>query len=346
MVTSPAKRNALVLLKAPADPLNGLAHRDDDDVVRWGHRVYVVPCADLADGERTAVAAASVTRVYSKPVTAVTHAEGGRHQIVGVSADVGSDAVFEIVCPNPAQRIVSRGVPVLADVPMCLKHCSTNALLALEVAKVANQFGMERVVACHTEAPFGKRMVLVHETSGRLTRTLPAPPLAANEFRIVAGRQAAEQGERVGKADGVLDVEPGYVNAPSLRRARCDRSGRGRGVAARFGYIGCFRILHERQSLLCRVPPAADRLHLLAELGTRVRATVQDVGGLHGRLLALDFDGSGAVLAGEVQLACKQAGCPLSDAELDALARCHPARPQQGARPVINVRDAMAAQVL
>jgi hypothetical protein len=108
-------------------------------------------------------------------------------QVAGFTTLRDYDSVFTVVTPDPAHRIASDGIDVLAGVPICLKHCATNALLCLEGTSYPNEFGTEREVSFKTMHSNGKKLLLVHERNGELTSTLPGKQPAANQFRFVVG---------------------------------------------------------------------------------------------------------------------------------------------------------------
>ena len=134
----------------------------------------------------------------SQQLTSVPHAKlrlmyQRAAQIAGFTTRSGDyDTVFAVVAPDPADRIASAGVEVLAGAPVCLQHCATSALLCLEAAKYPNEFGSERELSFKTVRPNGKKLLLVHEQHGNLTGTLASKQPAANQFCFVVGSTVQE----------------------------------------------------------------------------------------------------------------------------------------------------------
>jgi hypothetical protein len=210
-VTAPCSRNALVLERVQASRMDISTKTYHGELVRFGQKVRVLLFSDDLSKTIGAMGAGTCGPLYlfSNPVSTTNYAKGRRHQVAGFSTNVSHDSVFEVVCPDPAQRTASEGIEVMAGVGICLKHCATNALLELEVdTTVSNEFGTERLMSFHTEHGNGKRTLLVHESAGRLTRTLPPPQLAGNVFRFLAGTTL---GKQMGGKDGCGDIFFGNI---------------------------------------------------------------------------------------------------------------------------------------
>jgi hypothetical protein len=123
----------------------------------------------------------------SADVVSSNSSNGVALQVVGFTQIRNYDSVFKVVPTDPAQRIASEGVEVLAGVPLCIQHCSTHAMLCLEGAVHHNEFGSERELSCRVVHSNGRKLILCHEQAGKLTNTLPSHPAEANHFHFVVG---------------------------------------------------------------------------------------------------------------------------------------------------------------
>lgn len=112
--------------------------------------------------------------------------------MAGFTEDCSYDTVFQIVAPDPAHRIASEGVAVLAHVPLCIQHCATNALMHLTDASYPNEFAGDRELTFHTTRSSGKKALLHHENRGQLTSTIPSKHADPNFFVFLIGSKVEE----------------------------------------------------------------------------------------------------------------------------------------------------------
>jgi hypothetical protein len=113
-------------------------------------------------------------------------------QVAGFTQDCSYDTVFQIVSPDPAHRIASEGVPVLAHVPLCIQHCATSALLHLTDASYPNEFVSDKELTFNTTRSSGKKALLHHENRGQLTGTIPSKHSDPNFFVFLIGSTVQE----------------------------------------------------------------------------------------------------------------------------------------------------------
>lgn len=113
-------------------------------------------------------------------------------QVAGFTDDCSYDTVFQIVAPDPAHRIASEGVPVLAHVPLCIQHCATSALMNLTDASYPNEFAADRELTFHTTRSSGKKALLHHENRGNLTGTIASKHSDPNFFVFLTGSKIEE----------------------------------------------------------------------------------------------------------------------------------------------------------
>lgn len=113
-------------------------------------------------------------------------------QVTGFTEDCSYDTVFQIVSPDPAHRIASEGVAVLAHVPLCIQHCATSALMNLTDASYPNEFAGDRELTFHTTRSKGKKALLHHENRGHLTGTIPSKHSDPNFFVFLTGSRVQE----------------------------------------------------------------------------------------------------------------------------------------------------------
>ena len=95
----------------------------DDDVLHYGQKVKLVVNPAATDGSNWNV---EKCYVRSFAVSQTHFAKYSRRGEVVASGNDSYECVFEILTPDPAKRLVSEGVPVMAGAPVVLLHCQSN----------------------------------------------------------------------------------------------------------------------------------------------------------------------------------------------------------------------------
>ena len=95
------------------------------------------------------------------------------------------ECVFEVLTPDPAKRLVSEGVPVMAGAPIVLLHCQTNQCLCVGTHGFANDFGKELEVCGHTETSVGNSYKMEGLATGVPKSLKERAPQDCNVFAIV-----------------------------------------------------------------------------------------------------------------------------------------------------------------
>ena len=95
----------------------------DDDVLHYGQKVKLVVNPAATDGSNWNV---DKCFVRSFAVSQTHFAKYSRRGEVVASGNDSYECVFEILTPDPAKRLVSEGVPVMAGAPVVLLHCQSN----------------------------------------------------------------------------------------------------------------------------------------------------------------------------------------------------------------------------
>lgn len=95
----------------------------DDDVLHYGQKVKLVVNPAATDASNWNV---DKCYVRSFAVSQTHFAKYSRRGEVVASGNDSYECVFEILTPDPAKRLVSEGVPVMAGAPVVLLHCQSN----------------------------------------------------------------------------------------------------------------------------------------------------------------------------------------------------------------------------
>ena len=95
----------------------------DDDVLHYGQKVKLVVNPAATEGSNWNV---EKCFVRSFAVSQTHFAKYSRRGEVVASGNDSYECVFEILTPDPAKRLVSEGVPVMAGAPVVLLHCQSN----------------------------------------------------------------------------------------------------------------------------------------------------------------------------------------------------------------------------
>ena len=92
----------------------------DDDILHYGQKVKLVVNPAAIEGSDWDVA---TCRLKSFTVSQTHFAKFSRRCEVVASGNDSYECVFEVLTPDPAKRLVSEGVPVMAGAPIVLLHC-------------------------------------------------------------------------------------------------------------------------------------------------------------------------------------------------------------------------------
>jgi hypothetical protein len=139
------------------DEASALTRTGGPDVVHYGQKVrlrlYPAQCEDAPPrlrADSSASAPAPSLYLRTGPVSTNSMARHSKHQLVAWTAasGTGSDTVWTVLTPDPAQQALSEGQPVLRHAPVLLRHSATQQCLAAEAFPALTDFGKEHEVSC------------------------------------------------------------------------------------------------------------------------------------------------------------------------------------------------------
>ena len=154
----------------------------DDDVLHYGQKVKLVVNPAATDGSNWNV---EKCFVRSFAVSQTHFAKYSRRGEVVASGNDSYECVFEILTPDPAKRLVSEGVPVMAGAPVVLLHCQSNQCLCVGTHGFANDFGTELEVCGHTATSVGNSYKMEGLATGVPGSLKERAPHDCNVFAIV-----------------------------------------------------------------------------------------------------------------------------------------------------------------
>lgn len=154
----------------------------DDDVLHYGQKVKLAVNPAAIEGSDWDVA---TCRLKSFTVSQTHFAKFSRRCEVVASGNDSYECVFEVLTPDPAKRLVSEGVPVMAGAPIVLLHCQTNQCLCVGTHGFANDFGKELEVCGHTETSVGNSYKMEGLATGVPKNLKERAPQDCNVFAIV-----------------------------------------------------------------------------------------------------------------------------------------------------------------
>ena len=154
----------------------------DDDVLHYGQKVKLVVNPAATDGSNWNV---EKCFVRSFAVSQTHFAKYSRRGEVVASGNDSYECVFEILTPDPAKRLVSEGVPVMAGAPVVLLHCQSNQCLCVGTHGFANDFGKELEVCGHTATSVGNSYKMEGLATGVPGSLKERAPQDCNVFAIV-----------------------------------------------------------------------------------------------------------------------------------------------------------------
>ena len=154
----------------------------DDDVLHYGQKVKLVVNPAATEGSNWNV---EKCFVRSFAVSQTHFAKYSRRGEVVASGNDSYECVFEILTPDPAKRLVSEGVPVMAGAPVVLLHCQSNQCLCVGTHGFANDFGTELEVCGHTATSVGNSYKMEGLATGVPGSLKERAPQDCNVFAIV-----------------------------------------------------------------------------------------------------------------------------------------------------------------
>lgn len=154
----------------------------DDDVLHYGQKVKLVVNPAATEGSNWNV---DKCFVKSFAVSQTHFAKYSRRGEVVASGNDSYECVFEILTPDPAKRLVSEGVPVMAGAPVVLLHCQSNQCLCVGTHGFANDFGKELEVCGHTATSVGNSYKMEGLATGVPGSLKERAPQDCNVFAIV-----------------------------------------------------------------------------------------------------------------------------------------------------------------
>ena len=175
----------------------------DDDVLHYGQKVKLVVNPAATDGSNWNV---EKCFVRSFAVSQTHFAKYSRRGEVVASGNDSYECVFEVLTPDPAKRLVSEGVPVMAGAPVVLLHCQSNQVrlffiyvrairltsclvhsqcLCVGTHGFANDFGTELEVCGHTATSVGNSYKMEGLATGVPGSLKERAPQDRNVFAIV-----------------------------------------------------------------------------------------------------------------------------------------------------------------
>lgn len=180
---APVARNTFSFEKYTPRASAFLTQTWDDESVRYGQKVRVVLNASAGG-----LGGESKLYLRSFAVSTTRAAKLSRKCEVAASTGAASyECVFEVLTPDPAKRLVSEGVPLMAGAPVVLKHCQTNQCLAVPGFSFPNDFGHEFEVCGHTFVSAGNAYVMRGLATGKPTSMTTKAPGDVNTFVVVLG---------------------------------------------------------------------------------------------------------------------------------------------------------------
>ena len=175
----PCARNTFTFEKYVPRSSAVLVPTYDDDVLHYGQKVKLVV--------NPAAGGAPPARLKSFPVTTTHFSRFSRNcEVVACGVD-SYECVFEVLTPDPAKRLVSEGVAVMAGAPVVFLHCQTNQCLSVEGFSFANDFGDELEVCGRTDVGAGNSYVMEGMATGKPQSMTQKAPGNVNVFTIVGG---------------------------------------------------------------------------------------------------------------------------------------------------------------
>lgn len=211
-IRSPCSRNTFILLKYKPNKMAPLESYYDDDVLHYGQKIRLAlnPAAnglpiDAEGGPRPLC-------LFSKPPSNSHYAKYSRKQLVGLTFRDTFDTVWQVLTPDPSQRVVSEGVEVLAGSPIILVHCATQKPLMVESQVYPNDFGNEWEVTARQSTSAGLKLAMEQTSTGILKGSLPKAENSPNYFTLITGTKVERLPVSESKDDAAEAVLSSFVS--------------------------------------------------------------------------------------------------------------------------------------
>ena len=154
----------------------------DGNALHYGQKFYLIANPGLL-GDSSA--SEEPLFVQSEQVSTTSFASMTREQTIYLSQIPSYGGVWEVVTPDPMKRPASQYLPVMAGVPIVIRHCGTRKNLNCENATVRNDLGSELEVTAHTVVSTTAQCGLEATKSGAPESTVEKMPLKQNIWRLV-----------------------------------------------------------------------------------------------------------------------------------------------------------------
>ena len=182
-IVQPCMRNTFVLQKYIPKKPNVYDKELDGNTLHYGQKFYLIANPGLL-GEAGG-GASEPLHVQSEQVSTTSFASITREQSIYLSQISSYGGVWEVVTPDPMKRPASQYMPVLAGVPVIIRHCGTRKNLNCETATVRNDLGAEYEVTAHTVVSTTAQCGLEATKSGAPESTVEKMPLRQNVWRLI-----------------------------------------------------------------------------------------------------------------------------------------------------------------
>lgn len=211
-IRAPCARNTFLISKYRPPRMSALDTFYEDDVLRYGQKIRLL-ANPLAQGESLDSAGGPRPLcLFSRPVSTTHFAKYSRSQLAGFTWRHTYDSVWQVVTPDPSERLVSEGVEVMAGAPILFVHCATKKPLCLEPYKYPNDFGNELEISARQAAGQGLKLALEQASTGVFKGFLPKGENTDNFFTIITGSTIGQLPEPQSNALVVADILSGICD--------------------------------------------------------------------------------------------------------------------------------------
>ncbi|GAX80724.1 hypothetical protein CEUSTIGMA_g8159.t1 [Chlamydomonas eustigma] len=149
--------------------------------------------------------------LFSKPPSNTHYAKYSRKQLVGLTYRDTFDTVWQVLTPDPNQRVVSEGVEVLAGSPIILVHCATQKPLIMESQVYPNDFGNEWELSARQSTSAGLKLASEQTSTGILKGSIPKGENSLNYFTFITGTKVERLPVSGSKNEAADDVLASFV---------------------------------------------------------------------------------------------------------------------------------------
>lgn len=155
----------------------------DGNTLHYGQKFYLIANPGLLGDASSDYS--DPLYIQSEQVSTTSFACMTREQTIYLSQINSYGGVWEILTPDPMKRPASQFLPVLAGVPVIIRHCGTRKNLNCESATVRNDLGSEFEVTAHTVVSTTAQCGLEATKNGAPESTVEKMPLKQNVWRLV-----------------------------------------------------------------------------------------------------------------------------------------------------------------